>query len=75
VVALRRRYPELRLPIYIVAGERDRYVNSHFHSGRLHELVAGSRLRLTPGAGHMLHHVAPRDVMSAVEAAAGPVPA
>ena len=68
--ALRARYRELSVPTYIVAGADDRYVSAERHSARLHDEVKGSHLRLAPGAGHMVHHVAPHDVMAALAAAA-----
>jgi pimeloyl-ACP methyl ester carboxylesterase len=37
---------------------------------RLHEAVPGSELRVVPGAGHMIHHTAPDEVMAAIESAA-----
>jgi pimeloyl-ACP methyl ester carboxylesterase len=68
--ALHSRYRDLRVPTFIVAGRDDRYVSARSHSGRLHNEVPGSRLNLTPGAGHMLHHIAPQEVIGAIEAAA-----
>jgi pimeloyl-ACP methyl ester carboxylesterase len=55
-VALSRRYPELTLPLLIVAGAKDRYVSPRSHSLRLKAFVPRSRLVLLPDAGHMLHH-------------------
>ena len=59
-------YKRLRVPAAIIAGADDRYVSPHAHAERLHEEVAGSELVLVPGAGHMVHHVAPRAVMQAI---------
>lgn len=70
VVALRRRYAELQTPAVIVAGAQDRYVDPRRHSVRLHALVPGSELLLSPRAGHMVHHVDPRRVLQAIETVA-----
>ncbi len=68
-LALSRHYRELKVPTFIVAGADDRYVSAERHSARLHDQVKGSHLRLAPGAGHMVHHVAPLDVWAALAAA------
>jgi pimeloyl-ACP methyl ester carboxylesterase len=78
VAAMRQRYGELRVPLVIAAGADDRYISTEAQSGRLHRELPGSELRVVPGAGHMLHHAAPREAMAAIGAAAarlaGPVP-
>jgi pimeloyl-ACP methyl ester carboxylesterase len=69
-LAMKRRYRELIMPVVIVAGDSDRYVDTRAQSVRLHEDLPRSELRLVPGAGHMVHQVAPRQVMAAVESVA-----
>jgi pimeloyl-ACP methyl ester carboxylesterase len=66
---LARRYEQLTLPVVIVAGDADRYVNRR-HSLRLHRLLSNSELILAPRAGHMVHHVDLPRVMTAIETAA-----
>ena len=66
---LAKRYKELTLPVVIVAGDKDRYVNRR-HSLRLHRLLRNSELILAPGAGHMVHHVDLPRVLAALEIAA-----
>ena len=39
------------------------------HAVRLHHDIAGSRLRLWPETGHMLHHVHPKGVIQAIDEA------
>jgi pimeloyl-ACP methyl ester carboxylesterase len=68
-MALRRRYPELTMPLVIMAGSGDRLVNTLRQSGRLHELLPRSDLRLAAGAGHMIHQLVPHEVMAAIDAA------
>lgn len=70
VAALQRRYPELRVPLVIMAGTDDRYVDTGWHSVRLHQQIAGSELTLVPGAGHMVHHTDLDEVMAAIDAGA-----
>jgi pimeloyl-ACP methyl ester carboxylesterase len=69
-LALRRRYRELTMPIVIMAGDEDRYVDARQQSARLHRELPQSELRLAPGAGHMVHHVAPGEVLAAIDSAA-----
>lgn len=68
-IALRRRYGELSVPVMIVAGADDRYVDTWRQSERLHRELPSSLLSLAPGVGHMVHHLEPRQVMNAIEAA------
>jgi len=68
-LALRARYGELSMPMVIMAGDRDLVV-SHRHAERLHATVQGSDLRIVPGVGHMVHHVATSEIVQAIELAA-----
>ena len=70
VAALRRRYTALHVPAVLIAGAGDRYVSTRWHSGRLHELLDFSWLRVVEGAGHMVHHVAASQVLAAIDQAA-----
>jgi pimeloyl-ACP methyl ester carboxylesterase len=72
VMALRHRYHELAVPLVIMAGTDDKYVKTDAQSERLHHALPNSELRLVPGAGHMVHHLAPQQVMQAIESAAQP---
>ena len=67
---LRKRYRALRVPVVIMAGTDDRYVDTGWNSLRLHGDLPGSELTLAPGAGHMVHHIVPEEVMAAIDAAA-----
>ena len=73
-------YPELTIPVAIVAGLGDKIVNSDREAGRLGAELPQSTLRKVPDAGHMIHHIVPEqvaavilDVARAVLAAAGRV--
>jgi pimeloyl-ACP methyl ester carboxylesterase len=70
VVALRRRYHELAVPVVIMAGADDRFVSASRHSAGLHEQLPHSDLRLVERAGHMVHHAAPGAVLAAIDSVA-----
>lgn len=70
IIGLRKRYKQLQAPLILVAGGEDRMTHASTHSCRLHEELPESELRIIPGAGHMVHHVAPEQVLDAVDAAA-----
>jgi len=46
------------------------FVNTQRQSEHLHHDLPESRLHLMPGAGHMIHQLAPDDVMAAIDQAA-----
>lgn len=60
-------YGDIAVPLMIVAGSEDLVVDPIGHSGRLHDDVPGSRLRLWPDTGHMVHHTRPGEVIDAIE--------
>jgi pimeloyl-ACP methyl ester carboxylesterase len=75
---LQHRYRALTTPVSIVAGSGDRVVDPRRHAERLHADIAGSRLFILPGVGHMVLHTDPQSLMAAVDAgaaAARPLPA
>lgn len=63
------RYADLHVPTVIVAGEQDRMVSTGWQARWLHAQLPGSALRIVPGAGHMVHHVATHEVLKAVDLA------
>jgi pimeloyl-ACP methyl ester carboxylesterase len=70
-LALRWRYKDLTLPVVIIAGDGDKIVFKR-RSEQLRESIPGSVLLIVKGAGHMVHHVAARQVAEAIESVAGP---
>jgi pimeloyl-ACP methyl ester carboxylesterase len=64
-VALRRGYKALTLPVVLIAGAGDRVVFRR-QSERLRDCLAGSVLQIVHGAGHMVHHLATRQVAAAI---------
>ncbi len=66
VMELQSHYAELQMPVVIVAGGNDQIVDVGRHSVRLHHELPGSELIIVPGQGHMVHHVAPEQIIGAV---------
>lgn len=66
---LRRHYGELKLPVVIVAGKDDQVADLGRQSARLHQELPDSELVVVPGHGHMVHHLAPDQVVQAIERA------
>ena len=69
-LSLAPRYPELTLPVVLIAGRRDRYVRARAHTLRLHRLIPASKLLISPDAGHMVHHADLPLVLAGIDAAA-----
>jgi pimeloyl-ACP methyl ester carboxylesterase len=67
---LQHHYRELRMPITIITGADDQIADVGRHSERLHRELPQSEFIALPGLGHMVHHLAPDAVASAVERAA-----
>jgi pimeloyl-ACP methyl ester carboxylesterase len=63
---LQHRYRELSTPTVIVTGRDDQIVDVGRHARRFHGDLAGSALVEVPGAGHMVHHLAPDRIAEAV---------
>jgi pimeloyl-ACP methyl ester carboxylesterase len=68
-LALRGDYKDLTLPVVIMAGDGDRIVFKR-RSEQLRDSIRGSVLQIVKGAGHMIHHLAARQVTQAVESVA-----
>lgn len=60
-------YGQIRVPVMIVAGTDDKAVDYRGHSVRLHHDIPGSRLRIWPKTGHMVHHSRTNEVIEAIE--------
>ena len=70
--ALRKRYPELRMPVAIIAGQDDRLASAEHNVGRLNRELASSDLYIEAGVGHMVHHTRPVEVMAAIDSVRSP---
>jgi pimeloyl-ACP methyl ester carboxylesterase len=63
---LRTRYSDLKMPVVIIAGERDKLVDIDTQSVRLHSDVSQSSFHRIAEQGHMIHQTASDQVMSAI---------
>jgi pimeloyl-ACP methyl ester carboxylesterase len=64
-------YANLKMPVVIVAGAKDRLVDIDAQSSRLHSDVPQSKFHRVPETGHMVHQTATGVVMSAINEVAG----
>jgi pimeloyl-ACP methyl ester carboxylesterase len=65
------RYPALRVPTVIVAGDRDVIVSPNDHARRLAATLPQAKLVMLPGVGHMPHYAATDAVVEAIANLAG----
>jgi pimeloyl-ACP methyl ester carboxylesterase len=70
VMELEQHYGELTMPVVIVTGGDDQFVDVGRQSERLHQELPGSEFIRVPGAGHMVHHLAPDQAVAAIDRAA-----
>ncbi|KAB1069544.1 alpha/beta fold hydrolase [Methylobacterium soli] len=66
---LQEHYRELQQPVVIVTGADDQIADVGRQSERLHRELPGSEFIVVPGMGHMIHHLAPEQVVRAVDRA------
>jgi pimeloyl-ACP methyl ester carboxylesterase len=64
---LQDHYRDLNVPVLFIAGADDQIADVGRQSQRLHRELAGSKLILLSGLGHMIHHSAPLEIIRAVE--------
>jgi pimeloyl-ACP methyl ester carboxylesterase len=67
---LQEHYRELKLPVVILTGGDDQIADVDRQSRRLHQEILQSELTVLPGLGHMVHHLAPDQVIKAIDRAA-----
>jgi pimeloyl-ACP methyl ester carboxylesterase len=70
VMELQHHYRELQMPVTIITGADDQIADVGRQSERLHRELPRSEFIALPGLGHMVHHLAPDGIASAVERAA-----
>jgi pimeloyl-ACP methyl ester carboxylesterase len=63
---LQDEYAKLKMPVVIIAGDKDRLINIDAQSGRLHRDVSQSRFHRVSETGHMIHQTASDVVMAAI---------
>lgn len=67
LAAMAPSYHNIHAPTVIVTGDSDPVVWAEIHAEGLHRDIAGSRLVVLPGVGHMPHHTATATVIAAIE--------
>jgi pimeloyl-ACP methyl ester carboxylesterase len=72
-VELEKHYRDLTLPVVIIVGGDDQIADVDRQSKRLHSELPDSKLVVVPGMGHMIQHLAPTEVIAAIDRAAEPV--
>jgi pimeloyl-ACP methyl ester carboxylesterase len=68
-IELREHYRDLKLPVVIITGADDQIADVSRQSERLHHELPASEFIVVPGMGHMIHHLAPDDVIRAIDRA------
>src|SRR4051812_17504909 len=69
-MGLQEHYRDLKLPVVILTGGDDQIADVDRQSKRLHEEIPQSELTVLPGLGHRVHHLAPDQVIKAIDRAA-----
>ena len=64
-------YGKIRMPVTIISGDVDKTVSTNIHSRRVAATVAGAKLIVLPGTGHMIQRAVPDLVVSEIEAMIG----
>jgi pimeloyl-ACP methyl ester carboxylesterase len=61
------RYATIKAPTVIITGDRDTVVSPDIHARALAAKLPRSKLIVLEGVGHMPHHVAPDQIVSAID--------
>lgn len=60
VTAQQARYPEITVPVAILAGEGDGVVSSTIHALHLAQVLPNARIEVLRGVGHLPHEASPQ---------------
>jgi pimeloyl-ACP methyl ester carboxylesterase len=60
------RYDEINAPAIVITADSDRVVSPRIHARALARVLPKAELVVTPGAGHMPHHIRPEAVTAAI---------
>ncbi|WP_168787691.1 alpha/beta fold hydrolase [Paraburkholderia aromaticivorans] len=63
---LRAHYSDLKIPVSIFAGAKDKVVDPESNSVRLHGAVPLSTIIVAPEAGHMVHYTVAGEIVEAI---------
>jgi pimeloyl-ACP methyl ester carboxylesterase len=69
-----REYANLKMPVTIIAGDKDKLIDIDEQSARLHRDVSQSCFYRLGGEGHMIQQTATASVMEAIESTMIPRP-
>ena len=61
------RYASIKAPTVIITGDRDTVVSPDIHARAFAAKLPQSKLVVLEGVGHMPHHVAPDQIVSAID--------
>jgi pimeloyl-ACP methyl ester carboxylesterase len=68
---LSAHYSDLKMPVSIFAGAKDKVVDPESNSVRLHGAVPHSKLVVDPEGGHMVHYAVASDIVEAIDLMTG----
>ncbi|MFM0626963.1 alpha/beta fold hydrolase [Paraburkholderia xenovorans] len=68
---LSAHYSDLKMPVSIFAGAKDKVVDPESNSARLHQAVSHSTLVVAPEAGHMVHYALAGEIVEAIDLMTG----
>jgi pimeloyl-ACP methyl ester carboxylesterase len=71
---LQDQYASLKMPVSIIAGDKDRLIDTNTQSHRLHGNIVQSEFHRVPDASHMVHQTATGSVMAAISQASKDMP-
>jgi pimeloyl-ACP methyl ester carboxylesterase len=61
------KYAKLKMPVAVIAGDKDRLIDIDAQSARLHRAIPQSTFHRFAGTGHMVHQTATAGVMAAID--------
>lgn len=67
------RYADIRAPVVVITGDKDKTVSPNIHSRPLAATVPNAKLIVLPDVGHMVQHAAPELVISEIGAMIGSI--
>ncbi|MDP3738957.1 MAG: alpha/beta hydrolase [Hyphomonadaceae bacterium] len=59
IIAQQARYPEIKVPVAILAGDSDSVVSSTIHALKLAQTLPNARIDVLQGVGHLPHEASP----------------
>ncbi len=67
IIAQQHRYPELAMPIALLAGDGDSVVSTSIHALRLAQILPNARIEVVRNAGHLPHEHAPNGLIKLLD--------